>query len=179
VSGGADRGDPGARRSRATRSPAPTRASVRQTILGVISDTHGLLRPEALAALARVDLILHAGDVGDPSVLARLGEIAPVRAVRGNNDRDAWADVLPLALDVDAGGARIHLLHDVKQLDARAAAGARAVVAGHSHRARLETVDGVLYFNPGAAGPRRFKLPISVGRLRVGRGRIDGEIIEL
>ncbi len=149
-------------------------------VVGVISDTHGLLRPEALAALAGSALILHAGDVGDPSVLVRLAEIAPVRAVRGNNDRGAWARALPPTDLVDAGGARIYLLHDANALDVDPrAAGVAAVVAGHSHRPRLEETEGVLYFNPGSAGPRRFSLPISVGRLRVARGRIAAEIIEL
>ena len=148
-------------------------------IIGVISDTHGLLRPEAVGALAGAELILHAGDIGDPTLLVRLAEIAPVRAVRGNNDVGAWADDLPLVDIVAAAGVRIHMLHDVAGLDAGAAARADAVVAGHSHRARMDVRDGVLYFNPGSAGPRRFKLPISVGRLRVVRGRISGEIIEL
>jgi putative phosphoesterase len=149
-------------------------------LIGVISDTHGLVRPEALAALVGSELILHAGDVGDPTVLVRLAEIAPVRAVRGNNDRGAWADDIPLVDTIEAGGARIYLLHDAHELDLDArAAGVQAVVAGHSHRPRLEVVDGVLHFNPGSAGPRRFKLPISVGKLRVTRGTIKAEIVEI
>jgi putative phosphoesterase len=145
------------------------------TVVGVISDTHGLLRPEAVAALAGSRLILHAGDVGDPDVLARLAEIAPVHAVRGNNDRGAWADALPETELVTVAGVRLFLIHDVKQLAGPPAAD--AIVAGHSHRPRHEVRDGVLWFNPGSAGPRRFKLPVTVGRLTVARRRIAPEIV--
>jgi putative phosphoesterase len=146
--------------------------------IGVISDTHGLVRPEALDALRGVDQILHAGDIGSPEVLEALRALAPVTAVRGNNDRDAWARTLPESLTVTVAGRSIFLLHDVHELDPASAASAAAVVAGHSHRPAVTRKAGVLYFNPGSAGPRRFKLPITVGLLRIGR-TLDGEIIEL
>lgn len=148
--------------------------------IGVISDTHGVIRPEALAALAGSELIVHAGDVGAPSVLAALRRIAPVVAVRGNNDVGRWATRLALAKTVRAGGARIHVLHDLKALDVDPVAhGLRAVVSGHSHRARAETRDGIVYLNPGSAGPRRFRLPVTVARLVVGRASAVAEIVEL
>ena len=147
--------------------------------IGVIADTHGLVRPDALAALAGAELIVHAGDVGGPEVLDALGAIAPVRAVRGNNDRGAWAARLPGSDVVEVGARRLYVIHDVKELALDpAAAGFAAVIAGHSHRPRNEVVGGVLYFNPGSAGPRRFKLPISVGRIDAGR-RLSAAIIEL
>jgi len=149
-------------------------------ILGVISDTHGLLRPEAVAALRGVDRIIHAGDIGAPEVLAALGEIAPVTAVRGNNDRAAWARAIPLTQVVDAGGVLVYVIHDVGELDVDPiAAGFGVVVAGHSHQPRNELRDGVLWFNPGSAGARRFKLPIAVGRLTIDKGRARGEIVTL
>ncbi|HEY7957506.1 MAG TPA: metallophosphoesterase family protein [Polyangia bacterium] len=146
--------------------------------VGVISDTHGLVRPEALAALAGSDLILHAGDIGSAEVLAALGAIAPVTAVRGNNDRDAWADALPETESIEIGGVRIYLLHDLKTLaiDPKAA-GIGVVISGHSHRPGKELRDGVLYFNPASAGPRRFRLPIAVGRLTVERGAVQSELV--
>jgi putative phosphoesterase len=151
------------------------------TRIGVISDTHGLLRPEAVRALAGVDAIIHAGDVGAPEVLQALRAIAPVTAVRGNNDRGAWAKALPATAELDVDGGRIFVIHDVKELDFDpAAAGVSVVVAGHSHRPRNERApDGVLWFNPGAAGPRRFKLPVCVGVLTLRRGRLHGEIVTL
>lgn len=149
-------------------------------IVGLISDTHGLVRPQALEALGGSDLILHAGDVGSPLVLEALREIAPVVAVRGNNDRDAWADALPETDVVDAAGALLYILHDVKELDLDpAAATFRAVVSGHSHRPSVEERRGVLYVNPGSAGPRRFSLPVTVGRLVVSGGAVACEIVEL
>ncbi len=152
----------------------------REHVVGVISDTHGLIRPEALAALAGVERILHAGDVGAPEVLDALAGIAPVVAVRGNNDTGPWAKRLRAVETVDAFGARIHVLHDVKELGLDpAAAGLSAVIAGHSHRPGIEERGGVLFMNPGSAGPRRFKLPITVGRLHVARGRVRGEIVPL
>lgn len=136
--------------------------------IGVISDTHGLLRPQALAALAGSELIVHAGDIGGPEILARLGEIAPVVAVRGNNDRDDWAGALPETTVVDAAGRKLYVLHDLSQLDIDAAqAGFAAVIAGHSHRPSVLRRGGVLYLNPGSAGPRRFRLPIALARLTV------------
>jgi putative phosphoesterase len=146
--------------------------------IGVISDTHGLVRPEALDALRGVDQILHAGDVGSPEVLEALRALAPVTAVRGNNDRDAWANQLPESVTVTLAGRPIFLLHDLHELDPTVAASAAAVVAGHSHRAAVTWKGDVLYFNPGSAGPRRFKLPITVGLLRVGR-TLDAQIIDL
>jgi len=149
-------------------------------ILGVISDTHGLLRPEAVAALRGVDRIIHAGDIGAPEVLAALGEIAPVTAVRGNNDRAAWARAIPLTQVVDAGGVLVYVIHDVGELDVDPIAGGfGVVVAGHSHQPRNELRDGVLWFNPGSAGARRFKLPIAVGRLAIDAGGARGEIVTL
>jgi len=148
--------------------------------LGVISDTHGLVRPEALAALRGVDRILHAGDIGGPEVLRALEAVAPVTAVRGNNDRGPWAEVIPATEAVEAGGAWLYVLHDVKTLDLDPrAAGFSAVIAGHSHRPAQEERDGVLYFNPGSAGPRRFRLPVSVGRLTVSAGRVTGALLAL
>jgi putative phosphoesterase len=148
--------------------------------LGVISDTHGLLRPEALAALAGVERILHAGDIGDRDVLARLEQVAPVTAVRGNNDRGAWAADIPATEVVEVGGASLYVMHDLHELDLDPrAAGFAAVIAGHSHQPRLEERDGVLYLNPGSAGPRRFKLPISLARLTVAARRVRAELITL
>ena len=149
-------------------------------ILGVISDTHGLLRPEAAEALRGSDQILHAGDVGAPEVLAALARLAPITAVRGNVDTSSWARKLRDTEVVEASGTLIFMLHDLGQLDLKPeAAGFRVVVHGHSHQPKMEERKGVLYFNPGSAGPRRFKLPVSVGRLRIEGGKIDGELMEL
>jgi putative phosphoesterase len=149
-------------------------------IVGVISDTHGLLRPEAIAALHGVDRIIHAGDIGAPEILTALAEIAPVTAVRGNNDKGAWARAIPATQVVDAGGAQIYVIHDVGELDLDpGAAGFGVVIAGHSHQPRNDLRDGVLWFNPGSAGPRRFKLPIALGRLTIEAGRAHGEIVTL
>lgn len=148
--------------------------------IGVISDTHGLLRPEALAALRGCNPILHAGDIGSAGLLRELGEVARVIAVRGNNDKDRWAKPLRETEVVDVQGLLLYLLHDLHTLNLDpAAAGFRAVISGHSHRAKIEEKEGVLYFNPGSAGPRRFKLPVSVGTLTLHAGKLDGEIIEL
>jgi uncharacterized protein len=133
--------------------------------IGVISDTHGLLRPEAMEALRHSDHILHAGDVGAPGILNQLGAIAPVNAIRGNVDKEDWAKRLPTTEVFEAGGVSIYMLHDLAALDLKPkAAGFSVVVSGHSHVPKQEVRDGVLYFNPGSAGPRRFKLPVSVGR---------------
>jgi putative phosphoesterase len=149
-------------------------------IIGVISDTHGLLRPEAVAALRGAERIIHAGDVGGPEVLEALAALAPVTAVRGNNDKGEWARALPATDVVDAGGVLIYVLHDVAELDLEpAAAGFRVVVVGHSHRPASKERDGVLWFNPGSAGPRRFNLPIAVGRLVVEGGGVRGEIVTI
>jgi uncharacterized protein len=140
--------------------------------VGLISDTHGLVRPEALAALRGVDHILHAGDIGTPEVLAALAAIAPVTAVRGNNDRGAWAEAIPEREMLELGGTWIYLLHDRAELDIDpAAAGVQVVMTGHSHKPLVEERDGVVYVNPGSAGPRRFKLPVSVGFLETGNAR--------
>jgi putative phosphoesterase len=146
--------------------------------VGVISDTHGLLRPEALRALAGADLILHAGAVGSPEVLAGLRALAPVVAVRGNNDRGPWAEALSETEVVTAGGRSLYVLHDLGTLDLDPrAAGFDAVIVGHSHQPRIERRDGVLYLNPGSAGPRRFRLPIALAWLDV--ARLEAEIVRL
>ncbi len=148
--------------------------------VGVISDTHGLLRPEAVGALRGVDRILHAGDVGDPSILESLACIAPVTAVRGNVDTAAWAQRLAKTEVVEVGDVSIYLLHDLGQLDLKPQpAGFRVVVYGHSHQPKIEEKNGVLYFNPGSAGPRRFSLPVSVGKLMLEAGKVRAELVEL
>jgi uncharacterized protein len=148
--------------------------------IGVISDTHGLLRPEAVAALRGASLILHAGDVGDPLVLEQLRAIAPTRAVRGNVDTASWAAVLPMTEVVDIGTQHVFMLHDLTTLDLDPqAAGFAAVISGHTHRAYAEVRRGVLYLNPGAAGPRRFTLPVSLARLHLEGDRLSHEIVEL
>src|SRR5260370_27376334 len=148
--------------------------------IGVISDTDGLLRPQALSAIQGSELIIHAGDVGDPAILKALGEIAPVLAVRGNIDRGAWAKDLPATQIVQLEERLIYVLHDLYELDLDpASAGIHAIIFGHSHRPKIETKDGVLYFNPGIAGPRRFELPITVGRLTISGGGLQAEIIDL
>lgn len=139
--------------------------------IGLISDTHNLLRPEARLALAGVERIIHAGDICDAAVLRQLETIAPVTAVRGNNDRGAWAAALPERETLEIGGVRIHVLHDLHDLDiAPERAGVGVVVTGHSHRPTVRKEHGVLYVNPGSAGPRRFRLPISVGFLDIADG---------
>jgi putative phosphoesterase len=151
-----------------------------ELLVGVLSDTHGRLRPEALAALGRVSHILHAGDVGDASVLERLRDLAPLTAVRGNMDGGAWALTLPVTAFVTLGAARIYVIHDAARLGFDPAEdGLQAVVSGHTHLARSERFDGVLHFNPGSAGPRRHERPVTVGRLRIRGRRVEGEIIEL
>lgn len=151
-----------------------------RAVVGVISDTHGLLRPEALAALRGCDRIVHAGDVGAPEVLAALRALAPVTAVRGNNDRGAWAGALAESEAVEVAGRWLYVLHDLHALDLDpAAAGFAAVIAGHSHRPLIEERRGVLFVNPGSAGPRRFTLPVAVARLRIGGGRVEGETVVL
>src|SRR6266851_5491482 len=148
--------------------------------LGVISDTHGLLRPEAVEALRGSDHILHAGDIGAPGILEALAKIAPVTAIRGNVDAAPWARALPETEIIEAGGALIHMLHDLGQLDLKPeAAGFRVVVYGHSHQPKMEERNGVLYFNPGSAGPRRFHLAVSVGKLMIKAGTVRAELVEL
>jgi putative phosphoesterase len=149
-------------------------------VIGVISDTHGLLRPEAVAALRGAEHIIHAGDVGKPEILEMLREIAPLSAVRGNIDKGAWARKLPETELVEFGGRAIYILHDLAKLDLKPQAGGfKAVIFGHSHVPKQEIRDGVLYFNPGSAGPRRFKLPITVGRLSVDGDGVRAEIVEI
>jgi len=153
---------------------------MKEKLIGVISDTHGMLRPQAVAALEGVDLILHAGDIGGPGVLAALEKLAPVQAVRGNTDRGDWAWKLPLTRVVELGRVHLYLLHDRHGLELNpAAAGFQAVIFGHSHRPHLERQDGVLYLNPGSAGPRRFTLPVSLALLRVTEPSLQAEFIEL
>ena len=136
--------------------------------IGIISDTHGLLRPEAIERLAGVDHIIHAGDIGRPEVVSDLRKIAPVTAIRGNIDRGEWAAEFPHTALVKLGGRSIHVLHNLKELDLDpAVAGIDVVVSGHSHRPKITTVDGVLYLNPGSAGPRRFTLPIALATLEL------------
>ncbi len=152
----------------------------RTRVVGVVADTHGLVRPEALAALRGVDAIVHAGDVGGPHVLDALAALAPVTAVRGNNDRGAWAARLPATAAVEVGDAWLYVLHDVHDLDLDPrAAGFAAVVAGHSHVPRCETRDGVLWLNPGSAGPQRFRLPVACARLVVAGSTLEAEIVRL
>jgi putative phosphoesterase len=148
--------------------------------VGVVSDTHGLIRPEMIGALDGVSLILHAGDIGAPEVLQALAKIAPLVAVRGNNDRGSWAEKLAETEAVAVGAASLYLLHDVAELDLDlSAAGFHAVVFGHSHQPQNELRDGVLYFNPGSAGPRRFSLPVTIGRLEIQGDSLQGEIVSL
>ena len=149
-------------------------------LVGVISDTHGLIRPESMSALRKSDLIIHAGDIGNPEVLDHLRRIAPTFAVRGNNDKGGWAASLPRAEVVEVGDRRFYVIHEISRLDLDpVTAGFAAVVFGHSHRPSIEVRDGVLYLNPGSAGPRRFKLPVAVARVRVSAQRVRPEIVEL
>jgi hypothetical protein len=148
-------------------------------LIGVISDTHGLLRPEALAALRGVEHILHAGDVGDIAILDALREIAPVTAIRGNVDVEGACAELPATDVVELGGQLFYLVHSVHDLDINPkAAGVAMVVSGHSHKPKVEVKDGVVYFNPGGAGPRRFSLPVTVGFVTVEHG-VETSVMEL
>lgn len=148
--------------------------------LGIISDTHGLLRPEAVEQLDGSDLIIHAGDVGDPEVLARLKRLAPVFAVRGNVDTEPWARELPETTVVEAGGASLYVLHNLRALDLKPeAAGLDAVISGHTHQAEQWERDGVLYLNPGSAGPRRFHLPVTLAKIDLAQTPWKVEIVEL
>jgi putative phosphoesterase len=149
-------------------------------LVGIISDTHGLLRPQALDALRGADLIIHAGDVGRPEVLGPLRALAPTHAVRGNVDTGRWAQSLPLAEMIDVGGLTFYVLHDIAELDLDPpTASFAAVIFGHSHKPSIETRAGVLYLNPGSAGPRRFTLPVSVARVKVSRGVLQPELVTL
>jgi uncharacterized protein len=149
------------------------------TTIGVISDTHGLLRPEAVEALRGSDRILHAGDVGHPKILEALAQIAPVTAIRGNVDAGPWARALPETEVVEAG-VSIYMLHDLGLLDLKPeAAGFRVVVHGNSHQPKIAEKNGVLYFDPGSAGPRRFDLPVSLGKLMIEVGKVRAELVKL
>ena len=149
-------------------------------LIGVISDTHGLLRPEALTALAGVEHILHAGDVGDARILDTLREIAPVTAIRGNIDTHGECSELPATDVVELDGLLFYLVHSVTDLDINpVVAGVAAVVSGHSHKPSLEIRDGVLYLNPGSAGPRRFRLPVTVALVTSNEGGLQAKIVEL
>jgi len=149
-------------------------------LVGVISDTHGLLSPKAVAALAGVEHVLHAGDVGDPAILDALRKIAPVTAIRGNVDVSGDCARLPETELVELGGVGIYMLHDLNALDLNPiAAGVAVVISGHSHKAKIERKKGVLYFNPGSAGPKRFSLPISVGVVAIEDGRVEARVVQL
>jgi putative phosphoesterase len=148
--------------------------------VGLISDTHGLLRPEALAFLAGCDHIVHGGDIGNAGILDRLAELAPLTTVRGNNDREAWARAIPHSARLDLGGVALYAIHDLKELDIDpVAAGIRVLVSGHSHRPGCSERGGVLYINPGSAGRRRFSLPISAAELVIEGGVVRPRIVTL
>ena len=148
--------------------------------VGVISDTHGLVRPEAIRALQGSDIIIYDGDIGKAEVIQRLREVAPTFVVRGNNDKGPWAAGLPVSQVVEAGELRLFVLHEISQLDRDpTVAGFAAVVSGHSHRPSIQFRDGVLYLNPGSAGPRRFTLPVAVARIDISGRQIRPAIVEL
>ena len=151
-----------------------------ECLVGVISDTHGLYRPEAGKALEGVSLIIHAGDVGTPAVLDSLENIAPVIAVRGNTDRDGWSRRLPYTEAVEIGGVSFYVLHDLGMLDLNpAVSGFRAVISGHTHKPAIEDRNGILFINPGSAGPKRFTLPVSVALLRIKNNSLKAKLLTL
>jgi putative phosphoesterase len=158
---------------------AKKRLKVRTGHIGLISDTHGLVRPEVLAALKGSELIIHAGDIGKPEVLHALETVAPVIGIRGNNDRDSWAKRIPDLLDLRINGIKIFVIHNVNELEHDSVDGFHAVISGHSHKPRIMTKDGVLFINPGSAGPRRFKLPIAIARLQINGAKIGAQIRNL
>jgi putative phosphoesterase len=158
---------------------AKKRLKVRTGRIGLISDTHGLVRPEALTALKGSELIIHAGDIGKPEVLEALKTIAPVIAIRGNNDRDSWAKGIPDLLDLKINGLKIFVIHNVNELEHDSVEGFQAVISGHSHKPSVMSRDGVIFINPGSAGPRRFKLPIAVGRLQISGAMMRAKILNL
>ena len=159
---------------------APRSTKKKPKVIGVISDTHGLVRPEALSALAGVDLIIHAGDIGKPEVVNALQSIAEVVAIRGNNDRGAWARKFPATAVVEVAAVKILVIHNVADLDIDPnAAGYRVVISGHSHSPSVTERGGVLFLNPGSAGPRRFKLPVAVAKLRFEGSSVNAEIVKL
>ena len=148
--------------------------------VGLVSDTHGLLRPEARAFAAGCDYIIHGGDIGSAEILDELSALAPLIAVKGNNDRKAWAARLPETEMIRVGGVFIYIIHDLSKLDVDPhTAGAHVVVSGHSHKSLIELREGILYVNPGSCGPKRFKLPLSVGEIRVEGTKVRARIVEL
>jgi putative phosphoesterase len=164
--------------SRAMSSTRVKRATALR--VGLIADTHGLLRPQATALLQGCDHILHGGDIGGPEILEQLAALAPVTAVRGNNDTQAWAASLPQTQLLEFQAVKIFMIHNLEELELDPiAAGVRVIVSGHSHRAVVRERDGVLYVNPGSAGPRRFRLPISVGQLEISGTEVRAKFIEL
>lgn len=163
-----------------SRPGARPRAPVSAVRVGLISDTHGLLRPQAVAFLQGCAHIVHGGDIGNAGILEELSKSAPVSAVRGNNDVGTWAAQVPEQARVQVADVLIHVLHDLSQLDFDpAAAGVRVVVSGHSHKPSIAERGGVLYVNPGSAGPRRFRLPVAVGELQVRGNAVEARIVEL
>jgi putative phosphoesterase len=147
--------------------------------VGLISDTHGLLRPEARAFAGSCDYIIHGGDIGSAAILDELSALAPLIAVKGNNDRQAWAAHLPETEMIRVGGVFIYVIHDISQLDIEPhAAGAQVIVSGHSHKPSIRLRDGILYINPGSCGPRRFNLPLSVGEIRVEGTKVRARTVE-
>ena len=163
-----------------TRTPGDGPSGNRPLRVGLLSDTHGLLRPEALAFLRGSDRIIHAGDICDPAILDALRAIAPVTAVRGNCDQEPWARALPGSASLQVGGLLIHVLHDLGQLEFEPRGrGVRVVVSGHSHKPGVVERDGVLFVNPGNCGPRRFRLPVAVGELVINAGRVSARTEEI
>ena len=148
--------------------------------IGILSDTHGLLRPEVVSAISDCDIIIHAGDVGNPGVLEKLWQLAPVHAVKGNMDKGNWANTLPLTEVVEIHGHFIYILHEIEHLDLDpAAAKFKMVIYGHSHKAELKKKGMVFYLNPGSAGPRRFTLPVTIAKVTVNSGGLIPEIIRI
>ena len=148
--------------------------------IGILSDTHGLLRPEVVSAISDCDIIIHAGDVGDPSILEKLGQMAPVHAVKGNTDKGKWAETLPLTEGVEVDGHFFYILHEIEHLDLDpVAAKFEMVIFGHSHEPELKEKDSVFYLNPGSAGPHRFSLPVTIAKVIVNAGGLIPEIIML
>ena len=162
------------------KSTSQNTAQSGRTRVGVISDTHSLLRPEVITALTGVDKILHAGDVGSSEVLESLSKISPVVAVRGNNDKGEWAEMLPDWEVVQIGEISIYMLHNLNEIDlSPAASGFQVVVSGHSHQPSVENLRGVIYLNPGSAGPKRFKLPVALAFLEIVGQQVEVELLEL
>jgi uncharacterized protein len=155
-------------------------AAINDLRVGVISDTHGLLRPQARAFLVGCDYIVHGGDIGSAAILDELAALAPLIAVRGNNDTEPWAARLPVTEMIRVGNVFVYVIHDLAELDIDpGAAGVRVIVSGHSHKPMIEERDGILYVNPGSSGPRRFKLPISVGEITVSGSAVNARLVDL